>query len=98
MHSDNARIKILKKSVEELRECGEFLWKINTLETEDCLCDAMELGIVQESISKRIREMIDTLKSEYIKQNLRETKKNGKKDCSFNYLELEQRSDVNTRL
>jgi len=55
-------LKKIRKKVEELREFGEFLWKINTPKNEDCLQDAMELGIKQELISRKIRHMIDKLK------------------------------------
>lgn len=65
-----------------MRECGEFLGHMKTLETQYCLCDAMELGNVLEAVSKKIREMTDTLKSEYIKQKRRDSKKNGSKDYS----------------
>jgi len=95
MQSDNARIKLLKESVEQLREHGEFLVNIKSSETEDCLYDAMELAIVHESTSKKIQEMGNALKSDYRKQKQRKSKKNrNKAHSSFKHLELEKWSDL----
>jgi len=97
MQSNNAKIKILTKNVEQLREFGEFLGYMKTPKTEDCLRDAKELGNVLEAVSKKVRETTETLKSEYIKKKRRESKKNGSKDYSSRYLNSGDRSDINTR-
>jgi len=97
MQSNNAKIKILTKNVEQLREFGEFLGYMKTPKTEDCVRDAKELGNVLEAVSKKVRETTETLKSEYIKKKRRESKKNGSKDYSSRYLNSGDRSDINTR-
>jgi len=76
---DNTTLIVLKESIKQLRERGEFLANIKSTETEDCLHDAMDLAVVHESVSKRIQKTSDAMKLEYHKQKQRDSNKRRKK-------------------